>query len=689
MGWLLTPFVYLMDALRYRTKFALVGVLVLVLTIGLAGFAWQQVSRQLAQAEHARLGVGLYVAAMPVLTGMQQHRGMTSGLLGGADALLPKVAAKGEQVSGDMTVLAARLATVEAPRMQARWRDIEARWQALVTLDATWASLAPDARVARQKDNFAQHTALISEVLHLIRDIADATELGRSHSGNTLNLVLPMLSEIPEMTERLGKLRGKGTGIIALGKLSESDRRIMLSLLAELSMAHASLQDRLVRASLSAPAQQSALARAGDEIRVAVEDYRQLATDNILDERYALAPPTFFDRGTAVIDVLMGHVGSTFVPTLTALVESAIERLHRQHWMLAGGASAAILLVMLLFAAMSRSVTRGVNALSASARRVAGGDYGAKVDITSRDELGEVAEQFNAMTAAQGQLIGEIGQSARQLEHEAGALNTVAASLRSEADAQSLLAGSTGQNVAALNDAIAHINHATAMASERADRAGTLALSGHDVVLQTVDGMRRIAGIVTESAGRIEQLGAQSSRISTVVATIREIAEQTNLLALNAAIEAARAGESGRGFAVVADEVRKLAERTGSATQEIVETVTRIQSDTGDAVRFMQDGVGEVQAGVALAEKAGDSMGEIRTGADEVNQAVSEISAALQAQLTSTGQLNDSVGRITTAAQSGLDNVHQAQDMSQRLATLAKTLLGQLEVMQRGVGQRH
>ena len=151
-------------------------------------------------------------------------------------------------------------------------------------------------------------------------------------------------------------------------------------------------------------------------------------------------------------------------------------------------------------------------------------------------------------------------------------------------------------------------------------RNADAALTGAEKAKQMLEGMENIKSSATNTAKKIEELGARSTEIGKIVAVIDDIAAQTNLLALNAAIEAARAGDQGRGFAVVSDGVRKLAERTATATKEIADLISNVQKGVEEANLVMAGGVKAVEDGNKLAGQAGEAMEQIRKAADEVKK---------------------------------------------------------------------
>ncbi|KAB0550514.1 PAS domain-containing protein [Pseudomonas argentinensis] len=174
------------------------------------------------------------------------------------------------------------------------------------------------------------------------------------------------------------------------------------------------------------------------------------------------------------------------------------------------------------------------------------------------------------------------------------------------------------------------VNDAAGIAYGISQQTDTTAQRGAQVVTDTVQTMQRISEQMASASEGIEALGKQSVLISTMVQTIGSIAQQTNLLALNAAIEAARAGEQGRGFAVVADEVRQLASRTSKATEEIVGVVQENQKLVDAAVRDMGSSRQQAEAGLELANQAGDVIVEIRQGAKQVLGAVERFASQLK-----------------------------------------------------------
>lgn len=173
------------------------------------------------------------------------------------------------------------------------------------------------------------------------------------------------------------------------------------------------------------------------------------------------------------------------------------------------------------------------------------------------------------------------------------------------------------------------VANAANVAFETSKATDSSAKRGIEVMQDTAEVMEKLAEQMTKAAEGIGALEQQSQKINSIIQSISGIADQTNLLALNAAIEAARAGDQGRGFAVVADEVRQLAQRTSSATDEIVGVVGQNQELTSQAVNIIEAGKKQAEDVNQMVEEASGVINDIQNAAQQVVDAVSQFSDRL------------------------------------------------------------
>ena len=254
----------------------------------------------------------------------------------------------------------------------------------------------------------------------------------------------------------------------------------------------------------------------------------------------------------------------------------------------------------------ARHITRATGRLQATVQRVATGDYTARAQLKTGDELEVLGDAFDGLlserlaTLAQKEKENEaINNSFIELMRAVSKLSkgdlTVKAQVREDitgalSDAINTMAESTGKTLAG----VTAVSHEVRSASQQ----------GRDTVLSTARGMNEIRGTIQETGKRIKRLGERSQEIGGIVKLIDDIAERTSVLALNANMQAAMAGEAGRGFRVVADEVQRLAERSKEATDQISKLVSNIQTETNDTIVTMDRAIGDVVKGGELAEQA-------------------------------------------------------------------------------------
>lgn len=96
----------------------------------------------------------------------------------------------------------------------------------------------------------------------------------------------------------------------------------------------------------------------------------------------------------------------------------ARDRQLARFWCMEAGALGVCALAIVL---LTKRMTRPLDELYGASRRIARGDYSARAEVATQDEIGSVAESFNAMAAAVQKNVDTLALSARQREEFMGA----------------------------------------------------------------------------------------------------------------------------------------------------------------------------------------------------------------------------------------------------------------------------
>ncbi|WP_142342914.1 methyl-accepting chemotaxis protein [Bacillus toyonensis] len=325
------------------------------------------------------------------------------------------------------------------------------------------------------------------------------------------------------------------------------------------------------------------------------------------------------------------------------------------------GASLLLGGIVILF--ILRSIINPLRQLVISAQRISQGDLTEKIDIRSKDELGQLGGSFNTMAESLHTIISQINTSAghvaasseeltasveqasvatEQITKEMEEISNSAEIQNNEVESGAELIGEVTRNIQYVAENASEVSASSIYTKQKANE-------GEQLVEQTVTQMQSIHHSVSQSDHVIKLLDKKSQQIGSILEAIQNIAEQTNLLALNAAIEAARAGEQGRGFAIVADEVRKLAEQSSESSMEIGSLIKEIQADVHETVKAMNEVGVEVRSGIKVANDTKQSFYEISKSANDIVSKVHGMVELSNKMTTDAMKVDTSIDQISIA----------------------------------------
>lgn len=371
---------------------------------------------------------------------------------------------------------------------------------------------------------------------------------------------------------------------------------------------------------------------------------------------------------------------------------------------------AAILIISVLVTLLGSFITRNIKKLLAFGEALGNGDLTYKININTKDEIGELAGALNKASDSTRQMATEIICSSEEIS---AASQQLTATIEEISAKMNYINQSTEHIAKGMEDLSATSEEVNASSEEISSTTSILAQKADDTSVSSRGIKVRAAEIRDKGQASIKNTtsiyeekqkniikaiddGKVVEDVRIMADSIASIAAQTNMLALNAAIEAARAGEAGKGFAVVADEVRKLAEQSSQAVTNIHNTVNLVQEafnnlsqnskevlsfiensvmddykllvETGenyekdaeliskvsgeiaDATKAMSETMAQVSIAVnsvaSTAEKTSSDSNEIMVSINENSHAIDEIAKSAQSQAELAEKLNQAVRRF-------------------------------------------
>ncbi len=487
-----------------------------------------------------------------------------------------------------------------------------------------------DSNLKRSADELAQLLSAVAPKAIWDADVPALTELARgAHRNPAVLFAVYVDAQGQRLTRHLNRqdarvraLMAKGEGDGALDKVLQAAAGDPGVYIAEAVISPMGSDIGKVILGVSTASVDEELAKLDQRFVSLIDSSGQLVSDSLSGAAASSA-----DALAARLNVAQ-EAAAGMEQSSRDVVRQAADSLR---WSISVGLIVVALGILLLLAVvLGRRVVSKLHTLIAVLNDWAAGegDLTRRVELNSRDEIGDMAAAVNRFVAKLQPIVREAGEVASMTGQEIASLAARSAAAEAAAERQrnevagslqalAQMAGQAQAESQAMREASQRVSSIRQAADENAQIAQRVGASIEELVLR-----------VDTGASVIERLAKQSEQIEVVLTVIRSIAEQTNLLALNAAIEAARAGESGRGFAVVADEVRALASKTQQSTGDIQTHIGALQQGAREAVDAIGQAGRQADQGLAALRESARVQQSVRAAVEEVHSAINTATEA-------------------------------------------------------------
>ncbi|MTI39891.1 methyl-accepting chemotaxis protein [Fulvivirga lutimaris] len=444
-----------------------------------------------------------------------------------------------------------------------------------------------------------------------------------------------------------------------------------------------------------------------DDIRAKIDTY-ETKFHEVVDAEERIG----FDEKSGLMGEMRGYVHQIepVVDNLLVLVDEQTDNITFNTTITFIGVFVAQLIIGIFLAMMfSNVLTTNILSIKNAALKLAEGIIPEPVKVSTEDELGDTQKSVNEVI--------------RSLKDSISVANLVSKGNLHSAKKEATTKLKDGELDSALKNMIAKLTEIVQSITKGADEI-TLGSSEISKSSQVVaEGATEQASSLEEISASVEQMvsninqnaensaqaeditkGAADKMTTVKAATqstfdsikeitekieiINVIADKTNLLAINAAVEAARAGEHGKGFAVVANEVRKLAERSQTSAEGIISLSKNCIKEAQNSSELLDQLSPEVLKSFDLVREISSSSIEQRSGAEQINAALSQLNQVTQQNASSSEELSSSSHNFNNQAEKLTQTVSFFKlDEKEESKSKKSQIISQIEMLKSILGE--